>query len=654
MKNQKKNIFRTLSGWTWAFIVLLASYLVAGIFTVGNFRSTGKAFSYVADTNNVAVYDLTYAEGAETTVKAIYLNIGNIYKAAGEDLTVTIKRTSSTSASVRPTSAFGSSSNGIKVGNIYSKSGLGRVGANYNWIAYAVNETPQATRRISVAADGNFELNEIVCIGADGKQVKLSVNATLSTGFTSAKKQLAYAIDAQNSFVKSNAAYYNFTQDEQYYMTSIHTVLGGGKVADGSVYTVDKDNNALATVLMLPSVALFGDSTGALRLTATFYTALMLVVAYAFASLLFKSKKYGFAFAFLIALGGYATTAGRFGAPYAILALALLASAYFAYRFYANGISSRHVVKGGLNILFSGLTAAVAMAMNVWTAIPVLGVLVLLGFGLKRQKAAYVYETEKAQSAPETEGENLQAKYAYKVKICWAFAAVSFVVAAFLLTVLGLTVCYSAYVKAYDNPLAPSLGFASLLWKGVSAPFTVDNITALTAVNAKNAFSWLLPLKAATAYRGVISVGADKFLRWTVSANPALTALSLVGFIFSTVTVILDWCGENKADKRVKRVRRAYFVFLAGAIGCILASAFVKNTSALSGFAFSVFYAGFVPLSAAILEAEGENKSKAANLCLWISVGLVAALFLLYIPSFYGFVVPAWAEKLVGWTYILK
>lgn len=656
MKNQKKNIFRTLSGWTWAFVALLASYLFAGVFAVGSFRSTGKAFTYVADTNNVAVYDLTYADGAETALKAIYLNIGNIYKPAGEDLTVTIKRTSSSAASTRPSTTFRSSSSGIKVGNIYSASGQGRAGANYNWIVYAVNETPQTTRRISVAADGNFELNEIVCIGADGKRVEMSVNASLSTGFTTSEKQLARAIDAPKSFVKSNSAYYNFTQNEQYYMTSIHTVLGGGKVTDGSVYTVDRDHNALATVLMLPSVAIFGDSTGALRLSATIYTALTLVIAYAFASMLFKSKKYGFVFALLLALGGYATTIGGAGAPYAILTCMLLASAYFAYRFYANGISSRRVVRGGLNVLFSGLTAAVAMTVNVLAAIPVLGVLVLLGFGMKRQKAAYAYELKKAEDvgAPVEEKDKLKATYVYKRRICLAFAVVSFVASAFLLTLLGTTGCYSAYVKAYDDPLAPSLGFASLLWKGISAPFAIDNITSFTAANAINAFSWLLPFKAATAYRGVITVGANKFLRLTTGANPALTALSLVGLIFSTVTVFVDWCGKQRADKRVKRVRRAYFVCLVGAIACILASAFVKNASAVSGFTFSVFYAGFIPLSALILEGGAEKKSKAANICLWVSVGAVAAAFVLCMPSFYGFTVPAWAEKAFSWMYILK
>lgn len=97
----------------------------------------------------------------------------------------------------------------------------------------------------------------------------------------------------------------------------------------------------------------------------------------------------------------------------------------------------------------------------------------------------------------------LQADYRYKKKVSWAFAALSFLLATFVFMLLASVVTYNAYVKAFDqNPLAPSLSYASLLWKGISAPFKITNITEYTEYNAANVLAWLLPLKAATVYDG--------------------------------------------------------------------------------------------------------------------------------------------------------
>ena len=179
-------------------------------------------------------------------------------------------------------------------------------------------------------------------------------------------------------------------------MTSIHTVLGGGEITSESVYNVDRDFNSLATVLLLPSVAIFGDSTFALRLTPFLATSATLLLVYLFASLLFKDEKYGFIFSLIFAFGGLATTVGRLGAPYALITCFLVASLYFMYRFFAKGISSERIIKDGLNILFSGLFAALALAMNFLTIIPVAGILILFAFGMRRQKLAYINELNKS------------------------------------------------------------------------------------------------------------------------------------------------------------------------------------------------------------------------------------------------------------------
>lgn len=140
---------------------------------------------------------------------------------------------------------------------------------------------------------------------------------------------------------------------------------------------------------MLPSVVIFGDSPFALRLTPFLATCATLLFVYLLGSLLFKDEKYGFIFAFIFAVGGLATTVGRMGAPYALVSCFLVASLYFMYRFFSKGISSQHIVKGGLNVLFSGLFAALTLAMNTLAIFPAAGILTLFGFGMRRQKLAY-------------------------------------------------------------------------------------------------------------------------------------------------------------------------------------------------------------------------------------------------------------------------
>lgn len=308
-KSVRVKVGKKLSGWLKGFIVLFALFFAAGFATLGSFRNTGKSFAYTSGDGNLASFNLDKASG-QSKLMYIYINVGNIYTATGSDITITVKR--STQQSVKPSIKVDS----VTLGNIYSLKEKSREGGNFNWVQLAYKEDGVSAACISVSATGNFDLNEIVCIADDGKPIPISVNSEYSQGFTSAqKKQMTRAIDAQNSFKNSSASYYNFTQEEAYFMTSIHTVLGGKNIRSDSVYTMDTDFNSLATVLMLPSVVIFGDSPFALRLTPFLATCATLLFVYLLGSLLFKDEKYGFIFAFIFAVGGLATTVGRMGAP---------------------------------------------------------------------------------------------------------------------------------------------------------------------------------------------------------------------------------------------------------------------------------------------------------------------------------------------------
>ena len=697
-----------LSGFSLAFIILFVLFFAAGFGSLGSFRSTGKAFSYVSGDNNIAVFNLEMTD-KQSKLTAVYVNVGNVYTELGADTKITVKRTNS--LDTKPGITVGEAT----IGNIYSKKDKTE-GANFNWISIATgkDKLDASAKTISFSATANLDLNEIVCIGNDGKPIPMSVNTELSQGFSLQKKQLSYAIDAPNSFIGSNAARNNFTAEEAYYMTSIHTVLGGGAIASGSVYNVDRDFNSLATVLLLPSVAVFGDSTFALRLTPFLATCATLILVYLFGSLLFKDEKYGFVFALLFAVGGLATTVGRLGAPYALLACFLVASAYFMYRFFSKGISSEHVVRGGLNVLFSGLFAALALAMNFLSIFPVAAILALFGFGMRRQKLAYKNELVKhlpaapsSESASEfseeqtaetevklgtlekeskpavaeqakpvadgkgaaaialigREGKEMKAAYAYKTRISWAFAAISFVLATFLFMLLASVVTYNAYVKTFDDPSNPSLNYAALLGKGFAAPFRIDNITKYTSANAVNVLAWLMPLKASTVYDAIrVPVASNRYLAWNVSMNAAVCVAALISFAFCTVSVISDLFSKERGGRIARRVRRIYLVLLGGILSAMLASAFVKNTSMLQSALFGVFYLGFIPLATKIcqpaeivLNGKGRAKTSAADIILIVLCFIFVVFFALSVPSMYGFEISATAAKrMFGWTSIFS
>ena len=539
-------------------------------------------------------------------------------------------------------------------------------------------------------------------------------------------------------------------------MTSIHTVLGGGEITSESVYNVDRDFNSLATVLLLPSVAIFGDSTFALRLTPFLATSATLLLVYLFASLLFKDEKYGFIFSLIFAFGGLATTVGRLGAPYALITCFLVASLYFMYRFFAKGISSERIIKDGLNILFSGLFAALALAMNFLTIIPVAGILILFAFGMRRQKLAYINElnksasrirteaavnaeaesgeadekslskavsaaekesaalswsgdaaapsseevnslakasaekansvAEKAVPAPETaegtkkktfrelkrgassiaiigkEANVLKSAYSYKSRVSWAFAALSFVLAAFVFMLLASVITYNAFVKAFDNPADPSLSYATLFFKGFTAPFHPSNVTEYTAANASNVFAWLMPLKAATVYDPIAQLKSSRYLAWNVSMNAAVAVVALVSFAFCSVSVISDAFSSARSSRMNKRIRRIYLILLGGAVTSMLAAAFVRNVSVIQSSLFGVFYIGFIPLAVKIcqpaeikLTASGRAKVSFADILSGICIAVFIVFFALSVPGMYGFGISAKAaERMFCWMSIFS
>lgn len=656
---------KKFSAYTWAIVCVLATFFFAQVFGFASFKTTGDSLEYVK--GKTIVYSVEYQTSSEK-LDEVYLNIGSIYTEYGQSADITVKY--STSASSTSFSTFG---NTVTVGNVYSARGIN--GGNFNWFSYADGQATvhkKDIKRISFTATAGLQLREIVAFSDKGNPVKLTVSTSDESGYD--HSELAKAVDAQKNFTASTAARSNFTQSEGYALTAIRTVLGGRKAVNGNVYNMNGEYNYLATLIALPSVALFGESTFALRLPSMLACVAGLAALYLLVSAIFKDEKYGFMASVLLAFGGLAAPVGTLGTPLAFVFTSLLFGAYFMYRFYAKGISSSAVLKGGSNVLISAAFVAAAVCMDLSAAIPALGVLALFIFGLKRQKLAYRVQLEKVlpqsatgENTAETELDEqtkmavLQLKnaYGYKNRVSIGFALLGSFVFGFLLLLLSGVLCYSAAVKAYDTPGSQSLSFIELVWKAWIGTARGANVTEYTSANVGSVFAWFLPLRGATLYDGVLSAGEGVYLGLNAVVNPIVSLVSLFSLGVTTVKVSADIVAK-KSDKETLRVRRAYFILLGGLALTALAAAVKGTESTASALLFSAFYTAFIPLNYYLgyrvdkVAKIGKKQTTVMQIALWLLLGAVAVAFVLSIAGIFGFAVPTGVSKIFSWMSILS
>ena len=587
---------KKISAYIWAFIAAIVLFFTAGVFTAGSFTTTGDSLAVAK--GETVYYDITLTSGKR--LADVYVNIGSIYKKTGESANVAVKySTSATSTS------FSTFSSAKPVANIAAKTGE----ENYGWIRYNVEKGVANVRRISVSADCGFELNEIVCFDLSGEKVSMAAGDD-SKAFTEA--EIAATYDAPRSFTKNTSKYHTLSRDEAYTLTSVQNVLRGKAAQSGDVYTLRGDFNYLWTAFMTPAVAVFGASPFAVRITPLIASCVMLVFAFLLTRKLFKSDKY----AFLFTLCGMAATAFSMTSPYALVASAVLASAYFAYRFFAGGISSKHVVKGGVNVLLSGVFSAIALAMETAALFPMLAVLVLIGFGMRRQYLAYKLElaktagegVEKTTKTGEKvlvnkAAEKVNADYRYKTRVCYCFAALTFVALTFALILIATVICNYAVMRA----LGTQTGFGEAMWQGVAS-----------SLRSKLPF---VPAAATTLQKTVF------FAELLLVAGA--TVLTVFGFV-------------KKTDcKHALRFRRGYFVLLGGAVAATVAF-LIKSAPATFSTLFALSYVGFLPLLLTVAEtatAERKNLKTVTLVAYWaVAAGMLALIALQFVGTF-GFAV---------------
>ena len=625
----------------WAFIILFVLFFTAGICTLGSTRTAGKSLSLMKDTT--AYFSLTVENGE--TLESVYAKVNNFY-AADEEVVLTLNSIKS----IAPSAESFTSANAVRTTIAPVKSGAAAESAKaHNWIALGTNLEREA-KTISIQASMSIELQEIVCFNQDGEKIAISGYKPSSGDNLYSVNELAPAFDAQDSFTASESAYYNFTAEESYYLNAVKNVLAGNKyVADGS-YVVNKNFNYLATVLFVPSVAIFGESVFAMRLPAFLAICATLVFAYLFAVLFFKDEKYALIFAALLCVGGLFTSVGRMAAPYALIAGALTASAYFTYRFFAKGISSNRVYKDACNIMLSGIFAAFAMAMDTAAVFPVLGILVLFGFGMRRQKLAYELSLKKTVGKEEQitnaqgeivvvnkEKQAITSKFAEKKRVSYGFALLSFVMASIILILISAVICYPASVRANGNE---NIGFLTHSAKGVWRSLRSMGAMPFGEASQTSVWAWWLPIKAATVYKGVNGAEVGKYIAWNIMPNAVLSGLSFLSVIGVTIKVSVD-IAKGKTDKISLRLRRRYFILLGGLAAAMLGGCLKLYVTPAFSLFFQIAYTAFLPLAATMVCEEDLSKTKKVwfEIAKWSAVAVCAIYFAFAIPSVYGIVV---------------
>ncbi len=625
---------KKIGKFLWAFFVLIAVVIVSGFATLGTVRQTGDSMTYFAGKS--AVYKFT---GGETIVESVYLNVGAIYEDVGGNAKIEVQYSNATT----PPSSGSNFTAAYYMSNITAN--VGTDGWNYNWHK-VVSGVNISAKYLMFRSDSNLELNEIVAFDKKGERIELE---PYTSSYELPAAERMKAVDSQDGitkdWVESRSIRDNFTQDEGITMSAIHT-LTAEKYQDFT-YFADGNFGFLATAISALPVALFGGSTFALRLMPFLAGVVAIVLSFLLAKEIFKSEKYAFFTALLFTLGGVATTVCRIGAGYAYVATALLASLYFAYKFFAKGISINHPLRSGLNVAFSGVFSSIAVVIEPISLVPVAGIVVLFAFGARRIFASEKLALAKANEE-ETDGSEEQelakaravskvkSSYSYKKSVAFGFAFLTFVVFPFILLLALGVAFYKPLVLVYDNVGTHSKSVLGLVFANVLDTARADYASGMTAQGAANVLTWLIPWKALNVYSATVG---EKTVAFGAALNAGLTVLSLAAFLLVSYVVAHGFV-EKTQDKTALRVRRIYFILL-GTMAAVMIAAGAKGLSTvLAASLFSMAFTAFLPLTAFIVEERGGEKTALISDIILYGAAIVGAIFYaINLAVYYGIAV---------------
>ena len=705
-----REFFARYSKFTKAAAIFVLAFFVLCACTIGGFNSPGKAYYAQAESDIVFYLDYDSEKGSTLgQIGEVYINVGAVYAPIGSDFKLNFRRASASS-----TSWLSSRMGNVTLGNVYSSSGDGTTGANYNWIKVfdytqegsSTISTTYRIVRITVPCD--MLINEVVFVDQGGDVIRAVTDEaearTLLGGNwdnyrdyfhandkTAEKYKLgAYGdpnrlVDAQNNYSGGSSVYSNFTQDEMYTLMQIDNILLGARMPDGT-FNADTDSGPLSVLFPLLGTLIFGKSAFGLRFFSVLFTSAIVALAYIFARRLFGREGFAFLAAVLFAGGGLALTVGRLGLSFAPVAFFVLASYYFMYKFLTDGISAENPAKSACgSILASGIFFARAFAADPKTVISTVGVLAMFIVGAVKQARAHSAAAravrqemldknaaEKSEEvmratieACEKEEAALRAAHAYQGRLTYRLFILGFVVATLAVVMFAALPSYYSYVNLYDpNPAYASSGIFTLVGKAIRDAFVLNNTTSYMAANASTAFGWFVALKGATLFS---AHGEGTYLAFNAQLNIGMAVTALIAVLFMSVYAIMYAVTGGKngqyAAEHAPRALRAYFVLALGLITSLLQYAFLGNVSAAHGFLFDMFYIAFIPLMFYTVYCQDAGEAKkvlgirmnSTAKVMAAVLAVYAVIFLLSVPMSFGIPVsPVAASVCFGWTTFLN
>lgn len=684
--------WKNLSKFFRAFLFVAAAFLLVGLGTLGSVQTTGK--SYVLQTKQGSDKDEPYvifelqlpedvASKSRLVLREIYLNVGMIYSEAaaaeirlGRRGSVTDTTTASDFTAVRGKDGSESGSLNLKLANPFTSAAADEKAvsdASFNWVApFVIREEGYALNSYSYycisAKNCNVMINEIVFAAEEldendeptGKmravEAKVHERSLLpfdaDAGETKqdALDHAAAMVDKPRIPSLSQSSFFRYGRDELYSLATVAEMRMGGEFLSTSVYRGDKVYNSLGADLTAFGTVIFGMSPFGLRFFSMLASFGVLVFGYLFVKKLLKSDRAGLIFAVLFALCSLSLSLAHLGTPLMIGLFFFTVALQQCHLFYADGMKKADFA-GVLPLALSGVFCALSVCVNGLYLIPVLGVAGLFVAGMLRQQKAKRYcldkaiaEFEAAEQGGGEEGAVVSAEEKKKevtavydrfrmknIVAPVAFGA-ALILGLFLFSVLFILPASFAYVKMYDNPAAPSYNIFTLAWKAFAGGFVGKN-----AANDIGLFY--------QAFAGTGSAYAVTGI--CINAVAALAGLFGLGFAVYRLIVLL----KNKASGREFRAElRAMAIPSAG----VLLSAIAATVAAFSGGAFGYLLLlcmfGFALCAGAAEKLLSDEKTaKGAKIAIWVTFGLLCAVFLLFAVFTFSVPLPqSFMSKLFG------
>lgn len=681
---QKHFFWKNLSRCMRAFLILSLVFLAVGLGTLGFVRSTGDAYRLPVKRSgdgkqpSVTLHITEPGHGEEEHehkdlyIKNIYVNAGTVYSEYGKAATLKIGRGVSSSSDfyssieIRYVNMYQEVSESDA--NVYTDGGL------FNWVSAPV---PEGGWRLATYPYFQFRvegcdllLNEVVFVAAEkpaadstefiGKDYLLNAevfasasNLPRAEGETEeeAVKKASAIVDNQYIPSVAQSSYFRFGKEEAQVLSTV-VEMGQDLYFSDNVYHLSSEYNSFGLDLLALSTAIFGTSPFGLRLLPFLASFGVLVFGALLARRFFGSDRACLVFAVLYALAGVPLTLGHFGTPIMIGIFFAMASLYFCYGFYRNGMKEAKF-SSAVPVLLSGLFAAAAIATQGALLIPVLGIVGLFVAGVIRQRKRCRAELDEAIEEVEAEKAELQAKVQeqeqssepsdkkvsndtpamrkvaavlngsrFKQTASIAVFVAFLVVGALLISVLSVLPLYSVYGKVYGG--GESRSIFTYLWQSFAGGFVASSTQGIPSVS-----NVLYPV-----FEGMGSSYAVTSAGILIAIAPVV--MGLIGLIFAIVRLAKGKCDK---DAQIDTV-----ILLVGVVLSLVTASFAGGGVGFLFLAYVLLFLFASRLGVSLYDGEEEaenGQTKTRRPLVWTCLGIAIACFVLFAVLIFSIPLPS-------------